>query len=128
MCALTMRRRRPQTGLGKSPEPSGARCPCTVGFEQIVTWVLVAMVGLIVCVALFRLVVDVVRLLLVQALDPLGHEVFQTVFGAMMTVLIALEFSHQHRARLVPAERNRPGQTVLLIALLALARSLSSSI
>ena len=38
-------------------------------FEQLITWVLAATIGLIVCVAAFRLVSDVVRLLLVQALN-----------------------------------------------------------
>ena len=97
-------------------------------FEQIVTWVLAAMVGLIVCVALFRLVVDVARLLLVQALNPLEHEVFQTVFGAIMTVLIALEFSHS----IVHVSLRPKGiiqvKTVLLIALLAWRENSSSSI
>ena len=45
-------------------------------FEQLITWVLAATIALIVCVASFRLVSDVVRLLLVQALNPLEHEVF----------------------------------------------------
>ncbi|HET6897593.1 MAG TPA: phosphate-starvation-inducible PsiE family protein [Vicinamibacteria bacterium] len=91
-------------------------------FEQLITWVLAATIGLIVCVAAFRLVSDVVRLLLVQALNPLEHEVFQTVFGAIMTVLIALEFSHS----IVHASARPKGivqvRTVILIALLALTR------
>jgi uncharacterized membrane protein (DUF373 family) len=91
-------------------------------FEQLITWVLAATIGLIVCVAAFRLVSDVVRLLLVQALNPLEHEVFQTVFGAIMTVLIALEFSHSIVHATARPEGIIQVRTVILIALLALTR------
>src|SRR5690242_7266396 len=62
-------------------------------FEQLITWVLAAMIGLVVCVAAFRLASDVVRLLLVQALNPLEHEVLDGVRG---------DHDRPHRARVQP--------------------------
>src|SRR5260370_1196456 len=56
--------------------------------------------------------------------DPTNYEVFQTVFGMIFTVIIALEFK---RSLLVLADR-RDGivqvRTVILIALLAVVRKL----
>jgi uncharacterized membrane protein (DUF373 family) len=60
--------------------------------------------------------------LLTGALDPLDHEVFQSLFGMVMTLLIALEFNHS----IVRVALRRDGivqvNTVVLFALLALSR------
>ena len=63
-------------------------------FESIVALILTLIIGLIIVVALFRLTFAVVSGLLLGAFDPLNHEVFQAVFGEIMTLLIALEFNH----------------------------------
>jgi uncharacterized membrane protein (DUF373 family) len=91
-------------------------------FESAVAFVLTIVIALIVLVALYRLSVGVVTGLLFGALDPLEHAVFQTVFGEIMTLLIALEFNHT--LRYVVSKRQSFIQTkvVVLIALLALAR------
>jgi uncharacterized membrane protein (DUF373 family) len=57
-------------------------------------------------------------------LDPTDYTVFQSVFGAILTVIIALEFK---RSLLVSTERQQSVvqvRTVVLIALLAIVRKL----
>jgi uncharacterized membrane protein (DUF373 family) len=66
-------------------------------FESAVAFVLTVVIALIVLVALYRLCVGVVTALLFRAVDPLEHTVFQSVFGEIMTLLIALEFNHTLR-------------------------------
>src|SRR2546421_7127249 len=63
-------------------------------FETVVGLVLTLVIAAVVLVALYRLVVGVFDTLVLQALNPLEHGVFQKVFGDILTVLIALEFNH----------------------------------
>jgi uncharacterized membrane protein (DUF373 family) len=91
-------------------------------FESAVAFVLTLLIALIVLVALYRLSVAVVSALLFGALDPLEHGVFQTVFGQIMTLLIALEFNHTLRHFVTRHQSIIQTRVVILIALLALAR------
>jgi uncharacterized membrane protein (DUF373 family) len=91
-------------------------------FESAVALVLTGVIALIILVALYRLCVGVVAGLLLGALDPLEHTVFQTVFGQIMTLLIALEFNHTLRFFVTRHESIIQTRVVVLIALLALAR------
>jgi uncharacterized membrane protein (DUF373 family) len=91
-------------------------------FESAIALVLTIIITLVTVVALYRLAVEVTNGLLLGALNPLDHAVFQAVFGEIMTVLIALEFNH---ILLYVATREQSIiqiRVVLLIALLALAR------
>src|SRR3954465_7955113 len=63
-------------------------------FETGVGLVLTLVIAAVVLVALYRLVVGVFDTLVLQAVNPLDHSVFQKVFGDILTVLIALEFNH----------------------------------
>jgi hypothetical protein len=63
-------------------------------FGSLIAFILTLIVTLVILVALYRLVADVVGGLVFGALNPLDYMVFQTVFGEIMTVLIALEFNH----------------------------------
>jgi len=83
---------------------------------------LTLVITLVIVVALFRLVVGVVGGLVFGALNPLDHEVFQTVFGEIMTLLIALEFNHTLQYVVTREQSIIQTKVVLLIALLALAR------
>ena len=91
-------------------------------FESLAAFVLTIIIGLIIVVALYRLASSVILGLVFGVLDPLDPKAFQTVFGEIMTLLIALEFNHT--LQYVVARRQSIIQTsvVLLIALLALAR------
>jgi uncharacterized membrane protein (DUF373 family) len=91
-------------------------------FESVVALVLTFVVGLIIVIALFRLTIAVVSGLLLGGLDPLNHDVFQAVFGDIMTLLIALEFNHTLQYVVKRQQSIIQSTVVLLIALLALAR------
>jgi uncharacterized membrane protein (DUF373 family) len=99
---------------------------CNLGFyarfEQIVALLLTLLIGGVIIVAIFHLIWAVARDLFFSGLAPVDHAVFQGIFGMIMTVLIAMEFNHTilsilHRKRSIVQLR-----TVILIALLALAR------
>ncbi|MCS6891960.1 MAG: phosphate-starvation-inducible PsiE family protein [Rhodovarius sp.] len=92
-------------------------------FEQTVVFALTVLIALIVLAALWNLMKLVATsLLFVDVLDPTDPAVFQAVFGAIFTVVIALEFK---RSLLVVVER-RFGivqvRAVVMIAMLAVVR------
>jgi len=91
-------------------------------FEQIVAMVLSAVIAVIIAVSLWQLISTVYLLLLVAAFNPLDHKIFQTVFGMIMTLLIAMEFKHSIIKVAFRYENIIQVKTVLLIALIALAR------
>jgi uncharacterized membrane protein (DUF373 family) len=91
-------------------------------FEGLVALTLTVLVTLVIIVALFRLSVEIVGGLVLGARNPLEHGVFQTVFGEIMTVLIALEFNHTLRFVVARDQSLINTKTVLLISLLAMAR------
>jgi uncharacterized membrane protein (DUF373 family) len=71
---------------------------------------------------MFRLSVEIIGGLVVGALNPLEHGVFQAIFGQIMTVLIALEFNHTLRFVVAREQSIIQTKVVLLISLLATAR------
>lgn len=91
-------------------------------FESLVALVLTLVIGVIIGVALFRLIIEVTGGLVFGVLDPLDHQVFQNVFGEIMTLLIALEFNHTLHLVVTRQQSIIQTSVVLLIALLALAR------
>ena len=91
-------------------------------FEQVVSLVLTALIGLVIIAALINLTFRIVTLVLFGLLDPAEHGVFQAIFGMIFTVLIALEFNHSILGVLERKESIVQVKTVVLIALLALAR------
>jgi uncharacterized membrane protein (DUF373 family) len=91
-------------------------------FEQGVAFLLSLVVAMLIALALIQLLVRVVPLLLTGALDPLDHQVFQGLFGSIMTLLIALEFKHSIVRVALRSDSVVQVKTVLLVALLALSR------
>jgi uncharacterized membrane protein (DUF373 family) len=91
-------------------------------FEEVVVLVLTALIGLVIIAAVANLCFRVVLLVIFGLLDPAEHTVFQAVFGMIFTVLIALEFNHSILSVLHRQESIIQLRTVILIALLALAR------
>jgi uncharacterized membrane protein (DUF373 family) len=91
-------------------------------FEQTVVAVLTLVIAVIVATATWQLLLHTLKLAaghLVNLADP---QVFQSLFGMVLTVLIALEFKHtllvvRHHSRAIVQVRS-----VVLIALLALVR------
>ena len=91
-------------------------------FEHFVALVLSVIIGVVILVALWRLIHQVFTLLVLGVLDPLEHKVFQAVFGMIMTLLIAMEFKHSILKVLERKSHIIQVRTVILIAQLALAR------
>jgi len=91
-------------------------------FEQAVILVLTALIVLIVASATWHLAEVVGLLLLSDAVQPTNQAVFQTVFGMVFTVIIALEFK---RSLLIVLERQESVvrvRSIVLIAMLAMVR------
>jgi uncharacterized membrane protein (DUF373 family) len=94
-------------------------------FEHAVILVLTALIALVVLAAVWSLALDVLfGLVLSDSMDPTDHGVFQSVFGRIFTVIIALEFK---RSLLIVTERKDSVvhvRAVISIALLAIIRKL----
>jgi uncharacterized membrane protein (DUF373 family) len=91
-------------------------------FEQVVIFVLSAIIAVIVVASLWALLREVMNRLVLGAFGTLDYATFQVVFGMIFTVVIALEFK---RSLLVATERSfgiLQVRTIVLIALLAIAR------
>lgn len=91
-------------------------------FEQVVAIVLSAVIAVIVVTSLVQLIREVFMLLVLDAFNPLDHKMFQTVFGMIMTVLIAMEFKHSIVRVVMGQDSIVQVKTVVLIALIALSR------
>jgi uncharacterized membrane protein (DUF373 family) len=91
-------------------------------FERMVVYVLTALIAVVVATATWRLVLSVMALVSTERVDPSQYEVFQGVFGAIFTVLIALEFRHSMWVTLHSDRSLVQVRSVILIALLALVR------
>ena len=91
-------------------------------FEQIVALTLTALISLIIIVALWRLASSIIVKLLFEISNPLDHAVFQSIFGMIMTLLIAMEFKHSIRPILERKAAIVQVRTIMLIAMLAVSR------
>jgi uncharacterized membrane protein (DUF373 family) len=91
-------------------------------FEQTIVSVLTMVIAGIVTVATWQLLLHTLQLARSHVVNPGDPQVFQSIFGMVLTVLIALEFKHtllvvRHHRRAIVQVR-----AVVLIALLALVR------
>jgi uncharacterized membrane protein (DUF373 family) len=94
-------------------------------FEYVVILILTGLIAVVVAAAVWSLAVKILfGLIESDAFDPTDHAVFQSVFGMIFTVIIALEFK---RTLLLVAERKNSVvqvRAVILIAMLAVVRKL----
>lgn len=91
-------------------------------FEQVIALILSGVIAVVIVVSLVQLVRTVFVLLVLDSFNPLQHKVFQTVFGMIMTLLIAMEFKHSILKVALRRDSIIQVKTVVLIALLALSR------
>ena len=91
-------------------------------FEQIVALILSFLIAVVIVVSVFQLISQILPLLIGGALDLLDHKVFQSIFGMIMTVLIAMEFKHSIVRVIVKRESIIQVKTVILISMLAISR------
>ncbi len=91
-------------------------------FEHAVILILTALIVLIVASATWHLAEVVVSLVFADAVQPTNQVVFQTVFGMVFTVIIALEFKHSLLIVLARQESVVRVRSIILIAMLAMVR------
>lgn len=91
-------------------------------FEETVAILLTAVIAVIIVAALINLIVNVTVLLVDGLVNPAEKSVFQAIFGMIMTLLIALEFKHSILKVVARRESIIQVKTVILIALMAVAR------
>jgi len=91
-------------------------------FEQLVVVAVGLIIAGVILIALLQLYRRVLPLLVAGTIDPLDHEVFQSLFGAIFTVLIAMEFKHSIVRAALRRDSVVQVRTVLLIAMLAISR------
>jgi len=94
-------------------------------FEHLVILILTGLIAIVIAAAVWNLGLKILfGLVLAGSFDPTDYVVFQTVFGMIFTVVIALEFK---RSLLVITERGESVvqvRTVILLAMLAIVRKL----
>ena len=85
-------------------------------FEQIVILILTGLIAIVIVFAVWNLALKIFHAVIApQTFDPTEYSVFQAVFGAIFTVIIAFEFK---RSLLVVARRQEnivQVRTVILI-------------
>lgn len=91
-------------------------------FEQAVALILTGLIAIIIVVALVELSKEVLKTVLAGTMNPLDHRLFQTLFGQILTLLIALEFKHSILKVVARKESIIQVKTVLLIGMLAVSR------
>ena len=91
-------------------------------FEQVVCLALTVVLSGVVVASLAVLLIRAGELLLLGVVDPAEPAVLQAIFGMTVTVLIALEFNHTLLGVLERRRGIAQVRTVVLIALLAIAR------
>ncbi len=91
-------------------------------FEKIIALILSVAIAIIIVISLYQVIRTIYTMLIMDATNPLDHEVFQAVFGMIMTLLIAMEFMHSVVRMATRGDSLVQVKTVLLIGLLALTR------
>lgn len=91
-------------------------------FEQAIALIVSGVIMVVIVISLFQLIRTVFILLFLGAFNPLDHKVFQTVFGMILTLLIAMEFKHSIIKVALRRDSIIRVKTVVLIALIALSR------
>jgi uncharacterized membrane protein (DUF373 family) len=91
-------------------------------FEHAVVMLLTALIVLVVAAATVNLTWAVLLLVFADEVQPGNQAVFQTVFGMVFTVIIALEFKHSLLIVLARQESVVRLRSILLIAMLSMVR------
>ncbi len=91
-------------------------------FEQCVSLALVMLISVLIIFALYKLALKVYVTIMIEEVDPTNPAVFQSVFGMIMTLLIAMEFKHSILKVVYRKDSIIQVKTVLLIAILAISR------
>ena len=86
-------------------------------FEHAVILILTGIIAIVIVATVWNLALNVVLgVIIAGALDPSNYAVFQTVFGMMFTVIIALEFK---KTLVTVSERQQSTVQVRAVVLIA---------
>ena len=91
-------------------------------FEQVVVLALTGLIIVVIASAVLHLPAKVLFSLILSSFDPTDPAVFQTVFGMILTVIIALEFKHSILIMVRRQQSVVQVRAVVLIAMLAVIR------
>lgn len=91
-------------------------------FEQIVLLILSFIISLVILFALVQLLINIYSILIIGILNPMSYKIFQVIFGMIMTLLITMEFKHSIIKLLERQSHIIQVKSIILLALLALAR------
>jgi len=91
-------------------------------FEQVVALILVSLISIVIISALNRLTIKTFEMLTINEADFTNPEIFQALFGMIMTLLIAMEFKHSILKVVSRQDSIIQVKTVILIAILAISR------
>ena len=91
-------------------------------FESFITTGVVILISIMIIAGFWGLIVETYNLVHHGAFDTLEHKAFQSAFGMVMTILIALEFNHTIMHAYIENGREMMVKTVVLVSILAVAR------
>ena len=91
-------------------------------FEDLIAQGLMILISIMILAAFWGLIVEIYHLVQHGAINDHRHQVFQSVFGMIMTLLIAIEFNHTIMHAYLESSREVLVKTVILVAMLAIAR------
>ena len=91
-------------------------------FETVITMGIVVMISIMILAAFWGLGIETYHLVLHGAFATLDHKAFQSAFGMVMTLLIALEFNRTIMHAYLEDAREAIVKTVVLVSILAVSR------
>jgi uncharacterized membrane protein (DUF373 family) len=91
-------------------------------FETLITIGIVVLISIMILAAFWGLVIETYHLVLHGAFDTLDHKAFQSAFGMVMTLLIAIEFNRTVMHAYIEKGREVIVKTVVLVSILAVSR------
>jgi uncharacterized membrane protein (DUF373 family) len=91
-------------------------------FETLITMGIVVLISVMILAAFWGLIIEIYHLILHGASDTLDHKAFQSAFGMIMTLLIAIEFNRTIMLAYIEKGREVIVKTVVLVSILAVSR------
>lgn len=91
-------------------------------FELLITTGIIVLISVMILAAFWGLAVETYHLVHHGAFDKLDHKAFQSAFGMIMTLLIAIEFSYTIMNAYMGKSREIIVRNVVLVSILAIAR------
>ena len=91
-------------------------------FEILITSGLVILISIMILAAFWGLLIQTYNLVLHGAFDTLDHKAFQSAFGLVITLLIAIEFNRTIIHAYTAAGREIIVKAVVLVSILAISR------